>query len=168
MRGVAAAFFTHPGGGGRVSIERAAAPVLGRIFRPVLTTLVLATGIGLHLTAQGGAPSALLGAALAVSGLAALWGVWPSAAGRDRRARLRRQVVADTVAITLAVAATGGNASPFVLLYFFPVVLAAFELSRQWTAGVAGLAVAWVWSPWCSPPIRSTSGSRATSPSCCC
>jgi len=111
-------------------------------LRLSMTCLVLTAGVGLLWVAAQELPIEQLKRILAVEYLSVGLGVVSVVAGAPRKIVQALQIVVDVLVITACVHFTGGLESRFTLLYFFPLVVASYELRQKGALYTAGLAAA--------------------------
>jgi len=117
--------------------------ILNWLFlRLSVTCLVITAGVALLWVAADSLPIAELRVVLAAEYLSVGLGAFSVFLGVPRRFVQVFQLTVDVLVIALCVHLTGGLESRFQLLYFFPLVVAAYELRQQGALYVAGLASA--------------------------
>ncbi len=124
------------GVGGRHSLER------WLFLRTAMATLVMAAAISLLMLATEATPRDQLLLVLSIQYLVVGTGYWMARRGVTISRVQSCELAFDVVIITACVHLTGGATSLFSLLYFFPILMAAFELRRRgamlmssWAAG---------------------------------
>ena len=109
-------------------------------LRMAVTCLVLTAGVVLLWVASDRMPLRALTAVLAVDYAAIVGGVVAVFLGAPRRVVQSVQIVVDILVITACIHLTGGLESRFTVFYFFPLVMAAYEMRQKgalYTAAVA-------------------------------
>lgn len=111
-------------------------------LRLAMATLVLTAGVVLLALAADEIPRGALYACLLAEYLAVGVGYAAARAGLAVRRIHAAELVWDLAVITVCVHLTGGVGSRFALLYFFPILLAAFELRQRGAVILSMLAAA--------------------------
>lgn len=119
-------------------------PSLGQwlFLRMVVTTLVMAAGIVLLSMAADGVHQRALYACLGAQYVGLLAGFVLARQGVSLRKLQMLELALDVVVITACVHFTGGVGSKFALLYFFPILLAAFQLQQRGAVGTGLMCAA--------------------------
>jgi two-component system sensor histidine kinase PilS (NtrC family) len=104
--------------------------------------LVLAASVVLFALAVDGAPIVPLVACVGLEIAITLVGGWLLRVGAPERRVQAAQLVADVVVIAAVVHFTGGLASRFHLLYFFPLFFGAYALEQKGALYIGGFAAA--------------------------